>query len=55
MKKRDKKDIDWEDYELYDIEDDEESSFDFKSIIDTLCHGETYWLNETWGFQVIEV
>lgn len=34
MKKRDKKDIDWEDYELYDIEDDEESSFDFKSIID---------------------
>ena len=28
---------------------------DFKSIIDTLCHGETYWLNETWGFQVIEV
>ena len=28
---------------------------DFKSIIDTLCHGEAYWLNETWGFQVIEV
>ena len=28
---------------------------DFKSIIDMLCHGETYWLNETWGFQVIEV
>ena len=28
---------------------------DFKSIIDALCHGETYWLNETWGFQVIEV
>ena len=28
---------------------------DFKSIIDTLYHGEAYWLNETWGFQVIEV
>ena len=34
MKKRDKKDIDWEDYDLYDIEDEEESNFDIKSIID---------------------
>ena len=28
---------------------------DFKNIIDALYHRETYWLNETWGFQVIEV
>lgn len=28
---------------------------EIKNIVDTLCHGETYWLNETWGFQVIEV
>ncbi|MGM9779743.1 MAG: GumC family protein [Prevotella sp.] len=34
MKKRDKKDIEWEDYDLYDIEDEDESALDFKSIID---------------------
>ena len=24
-------------------------------IVDALKHGESYWLNETWGFQILEI
>lgn len=26
-----------------------------EKIVDALKHGESYWLNETWGFQILEI
>lgn len=28
---------------------------EIEKIVDALKHGESYWLNETWGFQILEI
>lgn len=28
---------------------------EIEKIVDALKHSESYWLNETWGFQILEI